>query len=191
MKRKHVQYWQSIHGQRQAKDFLKRSSAKRAGRLFNLRRNHLQIMLGLLRGHCHLSGHLFKLGLADNSGKQASEMVLQVLYDCEALATLRFRHLARHFMKPGDLEEISVSRILQDVQGAGLLNARIQGLHKVSRTVKVHGSLLCMSFLYSILFYTVHSQKLVYFVKYSVYLRIFQIKVADLRGSTFHAFCSF
>ena len=29
--RKHIEYWQSIYGQRQAKGFLKRPSAKRAG----------------------------------------------------------------------------------------------------------------------------------------------------------------
>jgi hypothetical protein len=45
-----------------------------------------------------------------------------VLCDCEALATLRFRHLSHHFMKPGDFEDISVSKILHFVQGAGLLD---------------------------------------------------------------------
>jgi hypothetical protein len=34
--RKHEEYWQSVHGQRQAKEFLKRHSGKRAGKLFNL-----------------------------------------------------------------------------------------------------------------------------------------------------------
>jgi len=32
---KHEEYWQSIHGQRQAKGFLKRPSVKRTGELFN------------------------------------------------------------------------------------------------------------------------------------------------------------
>jgi hypothetical protein len=48
-------------------------------------------------------------------------MASHVLCDCEALATLRFRHLGRHFMKPGDFEDISVSKIKHFVQGAGLL----------------------------------------------------------------------
>jgi hypothetical protein len=74
-----------------------------------------------------------------------------VLCDCEALATLRFRHLCHHFMKPGDYEDISVSKILQFVQGAGLLNDRVKGLHKRSITVEVHGSLWCPTF--RILFY--------------------------------------
>jgi len=49
-------------------------------------------------------------------------MASHVLCDCEALATLRFRHLG-HFMKPGDFENISLSRKLHFVQGTGLLNA--------------------------------------------------------------------
>ena len=49
-------------------------------------------------------------------------MASHVLCDCETLATLRFRHLGHHFMKPGDFEDVSVSKILHFVQGAGLLN---------------------------------------------------------------------
>jgi hypothetical protein len=40
----------------------------------------------------------------------------------EALATLRFRHLDYHYMKPGDFEDISVSKIPHFFQRAGLLN---------------------------------------------------------------------
>ena len=58
---KHEEYWQSIHGQRKAKDFLKRLSAKRAKELLNLRQNPLKIMTGLLTGHCPLKRYLLKL----------------------------------------------------------------------------------------------------------------------------------
>jgi len=34
--------------------------------LLNLSRNQLQIMTGLLRGHYHLKGQLFKLGLVNS-----------------------------------------------------------------------------------------------------------------------------
>jgi hypothetical protein len=77
-------------------------------------------------GHCHIKGHLFKLGLVNspecNRCKQASETASHVLCDGEALVTLRFRHLGLQFMKPGDFEDISVSKILHFVEGAGLLN---------------------------------------------------------------------
>jgi hypothetical protein len=49
--RKHEEHWQSVHGQRQAKGFLKNPSARKAGDLLNLSRNQLRIMTGLLTGH--------------------------------------------------------------------------------------------------------------------------------------------
>ena len=55
--------------------------------------------------------------------KLASERASHFLCDCRALATLRFRHLGRHFIKLGDLKDMSISRILHFVQGAGLLDA--------------------------------------------------------------------
>ena len=83
-------------------------------------------MTWLFTGHCHLKGHLFKLGLLNspkcNRCKQTSETDSHVICDCEALATLIFRHLGCHFMKPGNFEDISVSKILHFVQSAGLLN---------------------------------------------------------------------
>jgi len=41
MNKKHEDYWQSIHRQRQAMGFLKTPSAKKGGELFNLNRNQL------------------------------------------------------------------------------------------------------------------------------------------------------
>jgi hypothetical protein len=68
--RKQREYWQSICGQRQAKSFLKKPSAKKkkAGELLNLSRNQLRIMTGLLTGHCQLKGYLFKLQLVKSPG---------------------------------------------------------------------------------------------------------------------------
>jgi hypothetical protein len=80
---KHENYWQSIHGQRQAKGFLKKPSAKKVGELLNLSRNQLRIMTRLLTGHCHLKGHPFKMGLVNipecESCKQASETASHVV----------------------------------------------------------------------------------------------------------------
>jgi hypothetical protein len=85
-------------------------------RNLNFSRNQLEIVLGLLTGHRHLKGHVHKLGLVNGPEcdicKQAYEVAPHALCVCVTLATLRFRHLDQHFMKPGNLEEISVSRIL-------------------------------------------------------------------------------
>jgi hypothetical protein len=96
--------------------FLTKPSVETAGQLLNLSRNQVRILTVLLTGHCHLKGHLFELGLVNSPGcdrcKQASEMATHTFFVTEVLATLRYRHLGCHFMKPGDFDDISVSKIL-------------------------------------------------------------------------------
>jgi len=56
-------------------------------------------------------------------------------------------------MKPGDFEDISVSKILHFAQGAGLLNVWDQRLQSRWIMVKVHMSLsACPSVFYSVRF---------------------------------------
>jgi hypothetical protein len=58
-------------------------------------------MTGLLIGHCHLKGHLFKLELVNspecNRCKQASKTASHILCDCEALATFKIQALGSSF----------------------------------------------------------------------------------------------
>jgi len=54
--------------------------------------------------------------------KYAPETALHVLYDCEALATLKFKHLLCHCKNPGDFEDFSVSKTQHLIEGAKLLN---------------------------------------------------------------------
>jgi hypothetical protein len=44
----------------------KNSLLKKAQELRDLSRNQLRIMIGLLTGHYHLKGHIFKLGMVDS-----------------------------------------------------------------------------------------------------------------------------
>ena len=109
---------------------------KKAGELLNLSRNQLRLMTGLLIEYCHLKGHLLKLVLVNSHEcdgcKQASEMTSHILCHCEALASLRYRHLGHHFLKTGDFEDISVSKILHFALGAGLEKDSGKGLLKRS-----------------------------------------------------------
>jgi hypothetical protein len=54
-------------------------------------------------------------------------------------------------MKLGDFKDISVNRLLHFVQSAGQLNKWIQGLHKGSEMVDVHGTLWCPPYFYCVL----------------------------------------
>ena len=55
-------------------------------------------MTGFLIGHTHLKGHSFKLELVNSpecdTCKLAFETASYVLWDCEVLGTLRFRHVS-------------------------------------------------------------------------------------------------
>jgi hypothetical protein len=57
---KHEEHWQLICGRRLAKGFLKKTAKKKAAELLSLSRNRLTILSGLLTGHCHLKGQLFR-----------------------------------------------------------------------------------------------------------------------------------
>jgi hypothetical protein len=112
-------------------------------------------MIGLLPGLCYWKGHQLNWGWPTVlSVTDANRHLRQ--YDTSFVtvrrATLWFRHLSLHFMKPSDFEEISVSKILHFVQSAGLLNTCTQELHERSSAVGVHGSLQWLPFMYSILF---------------------------------------
>jgi len=92
-----------------------------------LSRKWLRITTRLLTGHCPVKGYLFSFGLVDRPGcgrcKQAFVTASHVLGDCKALAVLRFRHLGRRSLKPGDSADISISKVLHCVKSTGLLNA--------------------------------------------------------------------
>jgi hypothetical protein len=63
-------------------------------------------VVGLLTGHCHLKGHLFKLGLINDPiyerCLEEDESATHILCDSEAVALKRFRHLGQFFMEPSD-----------------------------------------------------------------------------------------
>jgi hypothetical protein len=61
MSRKHQEYRESLTGLRQAKGLIQGPSARRMKDLLRLNRDQLRWVIGLLTGHCHLKGHLFKL----------------------------------------------------------------------------------------------------------------------------------
>jgi hypothetical protein len=86
---------------------------------------------GLLTGHCHLKGHLFKVWLTESPTfercLEEDESATHILCDCEAIAYLRFRHLDHYFMEPGDYQDAPVSKILHFIRSVGLLEGWNRG----------------------------------------------------------------
>jgi hypothetical protein len=56
----------TIIGLKQAKELIPGPSAKRTRDLLTLNRDRLRWIVGLYTGHCHLKGHLFKMGLMND-----------------------------------------------------------------------------------------------------------------------------
>jgi hypothetical protein len=117
-------HWESTTGLKQAKGFISGPSVRRTKDLLKLNRDQLRWVVGLLTGHCHLKGHLFKLGRTDDStcerGLQENESATHILCDCEAIASLRFRHLGQFFMEPSDCYDAPVNKVLHFIRSVGL-----------------------------------------------------------------------
>jgi hypothetical protein len=56
----------NVTGLKQAKGLIFGPSAKRTKDLLKLNRDQLRWVVGLLSGHCHIKGHLFKMELTDD-----------------------------------------------------------------------------------------------------------------------------
>jgi hypothetical protein len=79
MSRKHEECWQFIHGQNQAKGLRKRPSAKRGGKLLNLIRNWLRIVMAadrtlILKDVCLNWGWWTFLGVIDAKHSEEPHM---------------------------------------------------------------------------------------------------------------------
>jgi hypothetical protein len=124
-KRNHKKQWESLTGLRQAKGLISGPSARRTKDLLKLNRYQLRLIVGQFTGHCHLKGHLFKLGLTDDHTcerwLEEDESATHVLCDCEAIAHLRSRHLRQFFMEPSDFYDTPISKVLYFIRSVGLI----------------------------------------------------------------------
>jgi hypothetical protein len=123
--RNHKEYWENVTGLTQAKGLILGPSARRTKDLFKLNRDQLGWVVGLLTGHCHLKGHLLKLGLTDDPTCERclkeDKSATHILCDCEAVADVRFRHLGQFFMEPSDYYDAPIDKVLHFIRGVGLI----------------------------------------------------------------------
>jgi hypothetical protein len=114
---------ESTTGHKQARGLISRPSARRKKDLLKLNRDQLRWVVGLLTGHGHLKGHLFKLGLIDDPNcercLEEDESATHILCDCEAVAHVRFRHLGLFFMEPSDYYEAPMYKVLYLIRDVG------------------------------------------------------------------------
>jgi hypothetical protein len=80
-----------------------------------LNSNQLQWVVRLLKGHCHLNGHLFKMGLTDLFVRRClekDESATHILCKYKDLAYLRVCHLGHCFMEPEHYHDPPVRELL-------------------------------------------------------------------------------
>jgi hypothetical protein len=114
--RNHKKHWESTTGLKQAKELILGHSAKRTKDLLKLNRDQLRWVVGVFTGHCHLKGHLFKLGLTDDPTcercPEDDESVTHILCDCEAIAYLSFCQLGQYFLESSDYYDTPINKVL-------------------------------------------------------------------------------
>jgi hypothetical protein len=110
-----------IIGLEQGKGVLQGPSVRRTKELLKVNRNQLWWVTGLLSGHCHLKGHVFKIRLTNilicERCLEKDKSATYILYDCEAIPYLRFCHLDHYFMEPGDYHDAPASKIRFEIDG--------------------------------------------------------------------------
>jgi hypothetical protein len=121
MNRNHKKHWESITRFR----LIIGPSARRTKDLLTLNRDQLRWVVELFTGHCHLKGHLFKLGLTYDliceRCLEEDESAAHIPCDCEAIAYLRFCHMDQFFMEPSDYYDAYINKVLHFILSVGLI----------------------------------------------------------------------
>jgi hypothetical protein len=122
--RNHKKHWEFVTGLTEAKGLILGPSARRTKDLLKLNRAQQRWVVGLLTGHCHPKGHLFKFGLTDDPICERcleDESATHILCHCEAVAHVRFCHLGQFFIEPSDYYDTPIYKVLHFIRGVGLI----------------------------------------------------------------------
>jgi hypothetical protein len=115
----------------QAVGLISGPSARRTQDLLKVNRDQLRWIVGLFTGQSHLKRRLFKLELTDDPTcemcLEVDESATHVLWYCEAIAHLRFRHLGQFFMQPSDYYDASTSKVLHFIRSVRLIKGWLKG----------------------------------------------------------------
>jgi hypothetical protein len=104
-------WWGPCSNQKQAWKLVSGPSpATKAWLLFS-NRTQSRVVTGLLTGHNTLRRHLYVMGLSNDPTCRTcgmeDETSVHILFECEALASLRHAHLGSFFLDPEDIVNLS------------------------------------------------------------------------------------
>uniref|UniRef100_A0A8D8XN64 Reverse transcriptase zinc-binding domain-containing protein n=1 Tax=Cacopsylla melanoneura TaxID=428564 RepID=A0A8D8XN64_9HEMI len=110
-----IQYWNNTPRQRQAKLFIE-YSPKRAKEMLYLSKEELQILTGLLTGHCSLNYHLHNMGIAESPTcrlcNEAPETADHILCECGPASHKRLKYFSRMIITPKEVMKTSPKKIV-------------------------------------------------------------------------------
>ena len=108
--------------QRQAQELISGTSPGAKTRLLSFNRTQSRIVIGLLTGHNTLRRYYHVMGLSNNPicRRGGDEMSAHILFECDALASLRHVYLGSFFLDPEDIKGLSLGAIWSFSKGTGL-----------------------------------------------------------------------
>jgi len=110
---------------RQARELISGPDLATKARLLSLNRTQSRVVIGLLTGRNNLRRYLYIIGLSNNSicricGTE-EETSVHIWCQCEAMASLRYKHLGSFFLDPEDIRKLNIGVIWKFGKGTGLL----------------------------------------------------------------------
>jgi hypothetical protein len=126
MEKQHLVLWRGpCSTQRQARELISGPDLTKGARLLPFNRTQSRVVIDLLTGHNTLRRHLYIMGLNNNPTCRKcgaeEETSVHILYECEALASLRHTYLGSSFLDPEDIRKLSMGTIWNFAEGTGLL----------------------------------------------------------------------
>ena len=118
--------WHDLgHTQRQARELISGPCLGFKVKFLSFNRTQSRAVTGLLTGHNTLRRHFYLLGLIDSPLCRGcgvkEETSAHILCECEALASLRHKHLGSFFLEPEDIKRMNLGAIWSFGRATGFL----------------------------------------------------------------------
>lgn len=121
---KHLDYWRTLPGLRQAKEFIKKPDSRTTNELLKLTRNELRKVVGILTGHNTLNRHLHIMGIRGSPlcrrCDREEETSKHVTCDCTEFDRARLESFGKLDISPGEILHLGAQKILTFLGKSGL-----------------------------------------------------------------------
>ena len=125
LQRAHKEYWEGLNTCKQAKELMGGLNKKRAKQIIRLPRNKLQLIGGVLTGHCGLDKHLTVINIRNDPLCQLcweeEETAFHFLGECPAFSALRIRILGVDTLTAREIRNLPISVLWRIIKESGRL----------------------------------------------------------------------